>query len=79
MMYHFPELYGARNYGKPFTHEDIHILEDILSVEIPDGINPLHKELFEICMAEGAKTHPSTLNEAMDLLVYLLDTIQAEL
>lgn len=76
VIYHMPQIYGSQDYSKPFHNDELNTMSGVLSTEVPEVCH-LHRELFEILMFEGRQRMPTNLREAADLLVYLLDSINA--
>jgi hypothetical protein len=78
MMYFMPDAYDTCDYLKPYITDDMEHVEGILCNDAP-LCDDIYGELFTILVQEGNKDMPHSLEEADDLLVYLLDAAQFEL
>lgn len=77
VMFHLPEVYSTQSFLKPVDEESLRILSEILTRELPDCL-PIYQEIFQSIFDEKHLHLPKTLNEAAELLVLLLDTIDSE-
>lgn len=75
VMYYMPEIYGAQDHIQPADANDVEFLSGLLTRDIPE-CNDNAKELFTILLHEGGKDLTTSMEEADDLLVYLLDTTE---
>ena len=80
VIYHLPHRYGATDYLKPIDEECMGYLKDNLaSKDIFLCETRAHEELFTLYLMEGNMSQPTNIEEADNLLVYLLDTIEHDI
>ena len=77
IMYYMPELFGGRDCLLHVDEVEVAVasLSDLLTIP-PPTCQDDYTELFRLLMTEGGMTPPTTIEEADDLLVYLLDSVE---
>lgn len=78
VLYHLPEMYGTCSYLKPLDRQSMQCLSWLLTVRIPD-CRSLYSQIFNNIMRDNSCNRPTTLHEATDLLVVILDLIEQEM
>ena len=79
VMFHFPEVYHTASYLKELDQQSLHVLDAMLTRGETDCV-PIYKNIFESVVEEKhLSSSPETLNEAADLLVLILDTVEEEM
>ena len=74
VIYHFPEMYGSRNYLRCVNAGDLRTLSQSLVQDVPD-CTASAVELFTGLVEEGGLQMPRSVVEADDLFVHLLDAV----
>ncbi|XP_053394204.1 uncharacterized protein LOC123536326 [Mercenaria mercenaria] len=75
LLYHHPELFGARDYKFPVEFEDIDALERF-TVRTPQyGCLDAYVEEFQILLERNGKEMPETCHEAITLYLWLIQQI----
>lgn len=77
IIYHFPEIYNSMSYLKPLDRESLDILAPVLTRQV-DDCGPIYKDIFQSIVEEHHLPIPSTLHEAANNLVHILDTVEDE-
>ena len=72
VIYYLPEMFGGQECLLPVNENEVRFLADLLTIDVPT-CNEDYAEIFEMIMADGNKHMPRTLDEADELLVYILD------
>ena len=73
VLYHLPEVSGARNYSIEVDDDDLQIAEGMCCSVSPDaGCDPRFKELAGIVMAEENRHMPTFHQEARELYLRIL-------
>ena len=78
VIYHIPELFGGEECIQPVDTDELEIITIFFTTNIP-SCDEEYYETFQYIMTQGNLQTPSTLDEADDLLVYLLDFLDDHL
>lgn len=72
IMCHLPQMYGASDYLRALLPDELEPLSEILIRDIPDNKYPYH-DFFHTLITDANNQMPGSLDDADDMLVYLLD------
>ena len=75
VLYYMPELFGGRDFLCQVDDTEVAAVSEILTVT-PPMCQEEYSELFELLMLDRNMAYPSTVEEADDLLVKLLDSVE---
>ncbi|KAK6189737.1 hypothetical protein SNE40_001736 [Patella caerulea] len=78
VLYYLSDQFGGIECLRPVCAEDLNNLSHHLTRDIP-YTKESYRELFCIVMDDAGMSLPSSLEEAADLLVFLLDTVQNDI
>lgn len=76
LLYHIPDLTGARDLMIPVSLDDVEMAEQLCAVRSPEhGCSEEFFELVSLIMQEKGLTMPSTADDALVLFCTLIDDI----